>query len=120
MKKFISITFLALATIIFVACSSQNKQSLDGEYYWISSERNELSFSIKDGKGTIERGEADTFTVDEANSTFKLSGNNISNSTVKYKFENDTITVNISGTEHDYYKKDSEAYQNTLAENGYK
>lgn len=105
---------MALTTIILVACSSQNKQSLDGDYYWISSERNELAFTIKNGKGTIQRGEADTFTVDEANSTFKLSGNDISDTTVKYKFDNDTITVNISGTEHEYYKKGSVAYKNII------
>lgn len=114
MKKFISVILLALTTIILVACSSQNKQSLDGDYYWISSERNELAFTIKNGKGTIQRGEADTFTVDEANSTFKLSGNDISDTTVKYKFDNDTITVNISGTEHEYYKKGSVAYKNII------
>ena len=114
MKKFIIATLLPLATIILVACSSQNKQSLDGDYYWISSERNELAFTIKDSKGTIQRGEADTFTVDETNSIFELSGKNSSDTTVKYKFDNDTITVNISGTEHEYYKKDSSAYQDAL------
>ena len=119
MKKFISVTVLALTTIILVACSSQNKQSLDGDYYWISSERNELAFSIKDGKGTIQRGEADTFIVDEANSTFELSGNDVSNSTVKYELKNGTITTNLTGTERTYYKKDSEAYKNALKENGY-
>ena len=39
MKKFISVTLLALTTIILVSCSSQSKQSLDGDYYWISSEQ---------------------------------------------------------------------------------
>ena len=119
MKKFISVTLLALTTIILVACSSQNKQSLDGDYYWISSERNELAFTIKDGKGTIQRGEADTFTVDEANSTFELSGNDVSNSTVKYELKNDTNSTNLTGTERTYYKKDSEAYNKALKENGY-
>lgn len=119
MKKFISITLLALTTIILVACYSQNKQSLDGDYYWISSERNELAFSIKDGKGTIKRGEADTFTIDEENSTFELSGNDVSDSTVKYVFKNDTISTNLTGTERTYYKKDSEAYNKALKENGY-
>ena len=92
MKKFISITLLALTTIILVACSSQNKQSLDGDYYWISSERNEPAFTIKDGKGTIQRGEADTFTVDEANSTFELSGSDVS----KVLFASSTVKVSAS------------------------
>ena len=87
MKKFISATLLALTTIILIACSSQNKQSLDSDYYWISSEGNELSFTIKDGKGTIERGEANIFKVDEVNSTFELSGNDIYNSIVNYVFK---------------------------------
>ena len=57
MKKFISVTLLALTTIVLVACSSQKKQSLAGDYYWISSERNELAFTIKDDKGTIHKEE---------------------------------------------------------------
>ena len=87
MKKFISATLLALTTIILIACSSQNKQSLDCDYYWISSEGNELAFTIKDGKGTLERREANTFKVDEVNSTFELSGNDIYNSRVNYVFK---------------------------------
>lgn len=117
MKKFISATLLALTKIILVACSSQNKQSLDGDYYWISSERNELAFPIKESKGTIQRGEADTFTINESNNTFELSGND--NSTVKYVFKNDTISTNLTGTERTYYKKDSKAYNKALKENGY-
>jgi len=46
MKKFISTTLLALTTIILIACSSQNKQSLDSDYYWISSEGNDIYNSI--------------------------------------------------------------------------
>lgn len=87
MKKFISATLLALTTIILIACPSQNKQSLDSDCYWISSEGNELAFTIKDGKGTIERGEANTFKVDKVNSTFELSGNDIYNSRVNYVFK---------------------------------
>lgn len=111
MKKFISATLLALTKIILVACSSQNKQSLDGDYYWISA------FTIKESKGTIQRGEADTFTINESNNTFELSGND--NSTVKYVFKNDTTSTNLTGTERTYYKKDSKAYNKALKENGY-
>ena len=60
MKKFISVTLLALTTIVLVAFSSQNKQSLAGDYYWISSERNELAFTIKYDKGTIHKEEKRT------------------------------------------------------------
>lgn len=37
--------------VILIACSNSNQQSLDGEYYWVSSERNELAFTIKGDKG---------------------------------------------------------------------
>ena len=45
MRKIISI-LLSLSIITLIACSKNNYQSLDGEYYWISSERNELAFTI--------------------------------------------------------------------------
>lgn len=38
--------------------------------------------------------------------TFVLSGTNITNSTVKYQYKDDTITVNLSGVEREYYQKD--------------
>lgn len=117
MKKFISATLLILTTIILVACSSQSKQTLDGEYYWISSERNELAFTIKDGKGTIQRGEADSFTVDETDQTFTLYGNNVTNSTVKYELKNGSITTNLTGIERRYYKKGTDDYKKALKEN---
>ena len=47
MKKIIGILLLSLSIITLIACSKNNYQSLDGEYYWISSERNELAFTIK-------------------------------------------------------------------------
>lgn len=40
--------------VMLIACSNSNQQSLDGEYYWVSSERNELAFTIKGDKGFIE------------------------------------------------------------------
>ena len=47
MRKLIGILLLSLSIITLIACSKNNYQSLDGEYYWISSERNELAFTIK-------------------------------------------------------------------------
>lgn len=113
MKKITSLTLLLFTTIILVACTSKSLDSLDGEYYWISSERNELAFTIKGDNGTIEHGEADHFTTNRENKTFVLSGTNITNSTVKYQYKDDTITVNLSGVEQEYYQKDSKSY-NTI------
>lgn len=120
MKKLISITLLILSAITLVSCTNQNKTSINGDYYWISSERNELAFTIKDGKGTIKRGDADGFTVNETTQTLELSGNNVSDSTTKYKLTDGTISANLTGTERTYYKKDSYAYQKALKEYGYK
>ena len=78
---------------------------MDGEYYWISSERNELAFTIKGNRGSIEHGEADSFIIDQENNTFHLSGEGITDSTVKYKVKDGIITVDISGIEHEYYQK---------------
>ena len=47
MRKLIGILLFSLSLITLIACSKSNYQSLDGEYYWISSERNELAFTIK-------------------------------------------------------------------------
>ena len=47
MRKLVGILLLSLSIITLIACSKNNHQSLDGEYYWISSERNELVFTIK-------------------------------------------------------------------------
>ncbi|RSK12339.1 MULTISPECIES: hypothetical protein [Streptococcus] len=53
MKKFTSLTLLLITTIILIACTSKSLDSLDGEYYWISSERNELAITIKGDNSTI-------------------------------------------------------------------
>lgn len=119
MKKFISITLLALTTIILVACSSQNKQTLDGEYFWINENRNERVFSISGDKGTIDSGEADTFVIDKENEKIELSGSQIVNRTESYTFKDGVFTVDISGTKHDYYLKGSDAYKKALKKYGY-
>ena len=65
MKKIIGILLLSLSIITLIACSKNNYQSLDGEYYWISSERNELAFTIKWENASIEPGDADSFTINK-------------------------------------------------------
>lgn len=114
MKKIIIFLLLLIMPVIMIACSKSNRQSLDGEYYWISSERNELAFTIKGNRGSIKHGEADSFTIDQESNTFLLSGEGRADSTVKYKVKDGTITVDISGIEHEYYQKGSKAYNKAL------
>lgn len=114
MRKLIGLLLLSLSIISLVACTKNKQQSLDGEYYWISSERNELAFTIKGDKGSIEHGEADSFIIDQENNTFHLSGEGTTDSIVKYKVKDGTITVDISGIEHEYYQKGSKAYNKAL------
>lgn len=115
MKKLLSLLLATLSTIILVSCASQDK--LDGDYYWIDTEnglRNELSFSIKGTEGTIEKGEYDKFIVNSKNNTFELTGEDASTKEVTYKHSDGVITVDISGTEHGYYKEGTDAYKETL------
>lgn len=120
MKKITSIILLLISTITLVSCTSKSLNSIDGDYYWISSERNELAFTIKEDKGTIEHGEADHFTINKENSTLNLTGGTTSDSTVKYKYKDGIITVNITGVERDYYQKNSNAYKKALKQFNYK
>ena len=120
MRKLIGILLLSLSIITLIACSKNNYQSLDGEYYWISSERNELAFTIKGDTGTINHGEADHFTINKENSTLNLTGGTASDSIVKYKYKDGIITVNITGVEREYYQKNSEAYNGALKHYNYK
>lgn len=109
-----------IATLSLIFCSSKSPDSLDGEYYWISSERNELAFTINGDKGTIEHGEADYFTINKENSTLNLTGDTTSDTTVKYKYKDGIITVNITGVEREYYQKNSNAYKEALKQFNYK
>ena len=120
MRKLIGLLLLSLSIISLIACSKNNYQSLDGEYYWISSERNELAFTIKGDKGTIEHGEADNFTINKQKNTIELTGQNISSRTEEYSFKDGVFSVNISGVKHDYYLKGSEAYNKAIKQYGYK
>ena len=119
MKKIISVLFVSFLAIFLISCSSQNNQTLDGEYYWINENRNEVAFVISGDTGTIKHGEAEGFTIDKEKSTIKLLGENIIKLTKSYTFKDDVFTVDISGMTHDYYKKDSKAYQEALKKYGY-
>ena len=120
MKKFRSFLLLLIMPVIMIACSKSNQQSLDGEYYWVSSERNELAFTIKGDKGFIEHGETDSFKIDKQKKTIELTGQDIANRTEEYLFEDGVFSVDISGMKHDYYLKGSSAYKKALKEFGYK
>lgn len=120
MRKIISILLLSLSIITLIACSKNNYQSLDGEYYWISSERNGLAFTIKGENASIEHGEADSFTINKQKNTIELTGKNIASRTEEFSFQDGVFSVDISGVKHDYYLKDSEAYKNALKQYGYK
>ena len=120
MRKIVSILLLSLSIITLIACSKNNHQSLDGEYYWISSERNELVFTIKGDNASIEHGEADSFTINKKKNTIELTGKNIASRSEDYSFKDGVFSVDISGVKHDYYLKGSEAYKNALKQYGYK
>jgi len=119
MKKLIVLILVSMSTFLLMACSKQSNNSLDGEYYWINENRNEIAFVISGGTGTIKHGEAEGFTIDKEKSTIQLLGENIIKLTKSYTFKDDVFTVDISGMKHDYYKKDSKAYQEALKKYGY-
>ena len=120
MRKLIGLLLLSLSIITLIACSKNNSQSLDGEYYWISSERNELAFIIKGDNASIDHGEADSFIINKQKNTIELTGQNIVSRTEEYSFKDGVFSVDISGVKHNYYLKDSEAYNKALRKYGYK
>ena len=73
-----------------------------------------MSFSIKGTEGAIEKGKYDKFTVNSKNNTFELSGEDASAKELTYKHSDGVITVDISGTEHEYYKEGTDADEETL------
>lgn len=119
MKKLIVLLLVSISAFLLMACSKQSDNSLDGEYYWINENRNEIAFVIFGDTGTIKHGEAEGFTIDKEKSTIQLLGENIIKLTKSYTFKDDVFTVDISGMKHDYYKKDSKAYQEALKKYGY-
>ena len=119
MKKLIVLLMVSMSAFLLMSCSKQSNSSLDGEYYWINENRNEVAFVISGDTGTIKHGEAEGFTIDKEKSTIQLLGENIIKLTKSYTFKDDVFTVDISGMKHDYYKKDSKAYQEALKKYGY-
>lgn len=119
MKKLIVLLLVSISSFLLMACSKQSNISLDGEYYWINENRNEVAFVISGDTGTIKHEEAEGFTIDKEKSTIQLLGENIIKLTKSYTFKDDVFTVDISGMRHDYYKKDSKAYQKALKKYGY-
>jgi len=119
MKKLIVLLLVSISAFLLMACSKQSDNSLDGEYYWINENRNEVAFVISGDTGTIKHGEAEGFTIDKEKSTIQLLGENIIKLTKSYTFKDDVFTVDISGMKHDYHKKDSKAYQEALKKYGY-
>ena len=119
MKKLIALILVSMSAFLLMACSKQSNDSLDGEYYWINENRNEVAFVISGDTGIIKHGEAEGFTIDKEKSTIQLLGENIIKLTKSYTFKDDVFTVDISGMKHDYYKKDSKAYQEALKKYGY-
>ena len=73
-----------------------------------------MSFTIKGIEGTIEKGEYDKLTINSKNNTFELSGEDASAKEVTYKHSDGVITVDISGTEHEYYKEGTDAYKEAV------
>ena len=120
MRKIIGILLLSISIITLISCSKNNYQSLEGEYYWISSERNELAFTLKGNNASVEHGEADSFTINKQKNTIELTGQNIASRTEEYSFIDGVFSVDISGVKHDYYLKGSEAYKKALKQYGYK
>ena len=118
MKRLITLLLVSLSAILLIACSNQSSNSLDGEYYWINDSRNDVTFTISGNKGTINKGEADAFTIDKDSSTIELTGSNVISRKESYTLKDGMFTVDISGSKQDYYKKDSKAYKEALKKYG--
>lgn len=114
MNKLLTLLFLTILSMPLISCSNQRNQTLDGEYYWVSESRNERAFTISGNKGILDSSVADNFVIDRKNETIELMGSQMLNRTTSYTYEDGVFTVDISGVERDYYKKDSEAYKKAL------
>ena len=114
MDKLLILLFLMILSMPLISCSNQRNQTLDGEYYWVSESRNERAFTISGNKGILDSSVADNFVIDRKNETIELMGSQMLNRTTSYIYEDGVFTVDISGVERDYYKKDSEAYKKAL------
>ena len=114
MDKLLILLFLTILSMPLISCSNQRNQALDGEYYWVSESRNERAFTISGNQGILDSSVADNFVIDRKNETIELMGSQMLNRTTSYIYEDGVFTVDISGVERDYYKKDSEAYKKAL------
>lgn len=114
MDKILILLFLTILSMPLISCSNQRNQTLDGEYYWVSESRNERAFTISGNKGILDSSVADNFVIDRKNETIELMGSQMLNRTTSYIYEDGVFTVDISGVERNYYKKDSEAYKKAL------
>ena len=114
MDKLLILLFLTILSMPLISCSNQRNQTLDGEYYWVSESRNERAFTISGNKGILDSSVADNFVIDRKNETIELMGSQMLNRTTSYIYEDGVFTVDISGVERDYYKKNSEAYKKAL------
>lgn len=115
MRRLLSLLALTAISLFLVACSSE--ESMDGEYYWISENRNEIILTINGDTGTLDSEGGRDVTVDSENQTFEIKG--FSESTVPYEYEDGVLTANLTGAERDYYKKGTDAYKEALKEYGY-
>ena len=116
MKKLFAAVVLMISVLALISCS--DRQSLDGDYYWISDITNELAFSINDGKGNLHIGESDGFTVDEKDGTFKLFGSQVVDHTARYTYKDGVLSVDVTGSKGEYYKKGTQAYKDALKKFG--
>lgn len=115
MKRLLTAFILGLTTLFLVACSNQN--SFDGEYYWISENRNELILTITDGEGVLESEGTHSVEINTDSKTFEIEG--FSEPTVSYEYKDGVLTANLTGVERDYYKKGTDAYKEALEKYGY-
>ena len=72
MKKLIALILVSMSAFLLMACSKQANNSLDGEYYWVNENRNEVAFVISGDMGTIKHGEAEGFTIDKEKISLNL------------------------------------------------
>lgn len=90
---------------------------MEGEYYWISENRNEIILTIDGDSGTLDSEGGSGVIVNTDNQTFEIEG--FSESTVPYEYEDGVLTANLTGVERDYYKKGTDAYEDALKEFAY-
>ncbi|HFH9929230.1 TPA: hypothetical protein ACGO6S_001863 [Streptococcus suis] len=115
MRRLLSLLALTAISLFLVACSSE--ESMNGEYYEIGDYGTDLVITIDGDTGTVDaEGSTTNMTIDTDSKTFTIEG--FSDPTVEYEYEDGVITANITGSERQYYRKGSEAYEKELKEYG--